>query len=433
MSSNEQDAMISRQSYNSALKPNLRFPEFREAGEWEEIPLIDTCTPILDKVGSAKLTPVSITAGFGFVAQADKFGRDISGDQYKNYIRLKRGDFAYNKGNSKKYPQGYVCQLKEFDLAAASSAFVCFRLKEGFDANFLQGLFDQNVHGRQISRYITSGARSDGLLNIRPDDFFSIKIPVPLQIAEQQQIADCLSSIAVLITEESRKLEALKVYKKGLTRQLFPDEGETAPTLRFPEFRDEAEWKEIKLGSLGELVPGLTYRPEDVQESGLLVLRSSNIKNGKIALDNCVYVNPQIKGANIAKPSDILICVRNGSANLIGKNALIPEEMPLCTHGAFMTVFRSRSARFVFQLFQTSRYQKQVAADLGATINSINSSQLVKYKFFVPKPREQQKIAKFLSSIDEVIAAQTEKLDALKAHKEGLMQRLFPALAEAQV
>jgi type I restriction enzyme S subunit len=215
--------------------------------------------------------------------------------------------------------------------------------------------------------------------------------------------------------------------------QLFPISGETIPRLRFPEFRDAGEWEEINLGSLGELVPGLTYSPDDVQESGLLVLRSSNIRNGEIALNDCVYVNPQIKGANIAKPNDILICVRNGSAALIGKNALIPEEMPLCTHGAFMTVFRSRSARFVFQLFQTSRYQKQVAADLGATINSINSGQLIKYKFFVPQPREQQKIAEFLSSTDELIAAQTQKLDALKAHKKGLMQQLLPSLDEAQL
>src|ERR1022692_639081 len=107
-----------RQSKKSHLTPGLRFPEFRHAAEWEERPLSEICNRILEKVGRAKLTPVSITAGVGFVAQSDKFGRDISGAQYKNYIRLKRGDFAYNRGNSKKYPQGYACQLKEFEEAA---------------------------------------------------------------------------------------------------------------------------------------------------------------------------------------------------------------------------------------------------------------------------------------------------------------------------
>ncbi len=95
-----------------------------------------------------------------------------------------------------------------------------------------------------------------------------------------------------------------------------------------------------------------------------------------------------------------------------------------------MTVFRSKSPKFVFQLLQTERYQKQVAGDLGATINSINACQLVKYKFIAPMPEEQQKIAEILSSIDEIIATQAQELDALKTHKKGLMQRLFPS-AEA--
>lgn len=202
------------------------------------------------------------------------------------------------------------------------------------------------------------------------------------------------------------------------------------PKLRFPEFQDAEAWEEVKLGQLGALVSGLTYSPEDIRDSGLLVLRSSNVQNGEITLDDNVYVKPNIRGANLTKPNDILICVRNGSKALIGKNALIPEGMPLCTHGAFMTVFRSPSAKFVFQLFQTLSYQKHVDGDLGATINSINGSQFIKYKFYVPKPLEQQKIADCLSSLDELITAQTNKIAALKDHKKGLMQQLFPAEGE---
>ncbi len=203
-----------------------------------------------------------------------------------------------------------------------------------------------------------------------------------------------------------------------------------APKLRFPEFRDAEEWKETTLGKLGELISGLTYSPDDVRDSGLLVLRSSNVQNGEISLGDNVYVTPNIKGANLSKPNDILICVRNGSKALIGKNALIPEGMPLCTHGAFMTVFRSRSAKFVFQLFQSAAYQNQVDADLGATINSINGSHFIKYKFCVPHPEEQQKIADCLASIDELLTFEAQKLAALKAHKKGLMQQLFPAEGE---
>ena len=96
-----------------------------------------------------------------------------------------------------------------------------------------------------------------------------------------------------------------------------------------------------------------------------------------------------------------------------------------------MTVFRSKSPKFVFQLLQTEKYQKQVAGDLGATINSINGSQLVKYKFMVPKPAEQEKLAELLSSIDDLIVAATQGLETLKTHKKGLMQQLFPSVEEA--
>lgn len=205
------------------------------------------------------------------------------------------------------------------------------------------------------------------------------------------------------------------------------------PELRFPEFKNEGDWDIEELSELGELINGLTYSPDDVSDKGLLVLRSSNIQNGMIDLNDCIYVREDIKGANLSMPSDILVCVRNGSKNLIGKNAIIPKGLPLATHGAFMTVFRAVNPEFVFQLFQTDYYDTQVKADLGATINSINGKNFLKYEFPVPKnPQEQQKIASCLSSLDELIAAHSQKLDLLKDHKKGLMQNLFPQDGEKE-
>ena len=201
------------------------------------------------------------------------------------------------------------------------------------------------------------------------------------------------------------------------------------PELRFSEF--DEDWDVMKLHKLGNLINGLTYSPKDVRDKGLLVLRSSNVRNGKIDLDDSVYVKPDIKGANKSEPNDILICVRNGSKRLIGKNALIPKGMPLSTHGAFMTVFRTITPFFIFQLFQTEAFQRQVKADLGATINSINGKNFLKYEFGIPPNRkEQQKIAATLTSLDNLIAAENEKLEALQVHKKGLLQQLFPAKGE---
>ncbi|AUV11765.1 restriction endonuclease subunit S [Aeromonas sp. ASNIH3] len=411
------------------LVPRLRFPEFKNTAEWQSPTLGEVSEPVEERVGERKLTPVSISAGIGFVPQAEKFGRDISGSQYKLYTVVRDGDFVYNKGNSLKFPQGCVYDLQGWGEVAAPNVFICFRLKNGYENGFYRQCFERNVHGIQLRKHITSGARSNGLLNISKEAFYGVAIPVPSH-AEQQKIADCLSSLDNLIAAETQKLDTLKTHKKGLMQQLFPREGETVPRLRFPEFRGAGGWEVKALDQLGELVSGLTYSPDDVRDEGLLVLRSSNVQDGRIVLDDNVYVRSDIKGASPSLPNDILICVRNGSKSLIGKNALIPEDMPPCTHGAFMTVFRSGAAKFIIQLFQTEAYERQVAADLGATINSINGNQLKKYKFRVPEAKEQQVIADCLSSFDDLITAQTQKIDALKTHKKGLMQQLFPTLDE---
>ncbi len=206
--------------------PKLRFPEFLNTSDWKPLKLSELSHRITEKVGEKKLTTVSITAGYGFVSQAEKFSRDISGKQYRNYIHLKIGEFSYNKGNSKKFAQGCIYKLKEFEEVAVPGAFISFKFKDAYVSDFYQGYFDNNAHGKQLLRYITSGARSDGLLNIKPDVFFSIVLPSPEERYEQQKIADCLSSLDNLISAQTQKVESLKAHKKGLMQQLFPVDNE---------------------------------------------------------------------------------------------------------------------------------------------------------------------------------------------------------------
>jgi type I restriction enzyme S subunit len=287
-----------------------------------------------------------------------------------------------------------------------------------------------NTLSKQFAR-VVEGQNVKNLyyVNLEP-----IKIGKPKSKLEQQKIANCLSSLEELINKEIEKLDLLKAHKKSLLQHLFPTKGETQPAYRFPEFRSDGDWETKRLSKLGELINGLTYSPKDVRESGLLVLRSSNVQKGQIDLNDCVFVRPDIKGANISKDGDILICVRNGSKRLIGKNALITNGLPLATHGAFMTVFRAKLPSFVFQLFQTETYRNQVKGDLGATINSINGKNFIKYEFSVPKnPEEQLKIASCLSSLDNLIKVQIKKIETYKEHKKGLMQKLFPTLNNSAI
>ena len=157
-------------------------------------------------------------------------------------------------------------------------------------------------------------------------------------------------------------------------------------------------WKVVKLGEIGKIVNGLTYSPENVSNNGLLVLRSSNISDNSIVLNNDdVYVKG-ISKFNKTLENDILICVRNGSKNLIGKNALITEKYKDLAFGAFMAIFRSNYNLFLIHIFKTNTFFKQVKNDLGATINSINNGNLLNFKIPLPPLDEQKKIAEILST-----------------------------------
>lgn len=187
-------------------------------------------------------------------------------------------------------------------------------------------------------------------------------------------------------------------------------------------------WELKRLKDIGKCIPGLTYSPSDIvdENHGFLVLRSSNIQNGKISFKDNVYVNSEVDSDKIVQSNDILVCVRNGSKALIGKSALIADARAIGqAHGAFMTIFRSQHNNYVFQLFQTPMFYSQVHADLGATINSINSKNLLNYKFPFPPIPEQKKIAQILSTWDQAITATERLLENSQQRKKGLMQQLL--------
>src|SRR5690554_937435 len=147
-------------------------------------------------------------------------------------------------------------------------------------------------------------------------------------------------------------------------------------------------WTLIKLKDIGKCITGLTYSPKNVVNDGLLVLRSSNIQDSKLSFNDNVYVDIEVDKKSKTQFGDILLCVRNGSKNLIGKSAFIYKENEQLAHGAFMSLFRSNETPdYTFQLFQSSQFFRQVNQNLGATINSINSGNLYQFKF----PRSEER------------------------------------------
>jgi type I restriction enzyme S subunit len=187
-----------------------------------------------------------------------------------------------------------------------------------------------------------------------------------------------------------------------------------------------SDWDIKKLGDLGKVVSGLTYSPDDIcEETGVLVLRSSNVQGGQITFDDNVFVKVKERDFNPVENGDILICVRNGSKSLIGKCALINEKSAGLAFGAFMAIYRGKYNNYLIHVFNTDIYNREIHRNLGATINSINGSDLKEFKIPLPPLHEQKAIAQVLSTADTAIHT-TEKLIAQKElRKKWLMQQLL--------
>ena len=404
---------------NNINTPRLRFPEF--SGEWEEKKLGDVATKMNRRNSQLEVSRVlTNSANAGIVDQNEYFDRDIAvKDNTANYHIVEIEDFVYNPRISTAAPVGPI-SVNKIGRGIMSPLYTVFKIHTGC-ISFFEQYFQTTIWHSYLKSIANFGARFDRM-NITSEGFFSMPLLLPSQ-AEQEKIAECLTEMDNLISAQTQKVDALKEKKKGLMQQLFPQPGQSTPQLRFPGFT--GDWEEKKLGEVGITVSGLTYSPSNISSDGLLVLRSSNIQNDVLCFEDCVYVK-SIKKYNPVKENDILICVRNGSASLIGKCALIPNGLS-AAFGAFMMVFRTPEWKFVFQLLKTELYSKQVQQNLGARINSINSEDFRNYKFFFPtSAAEQQKIAECLSALDEQIAAESAKVEALKDHKKGLMQQMFP-------
>jgi type I restriction enzyme, S subunit len=261
---------------------------------------------------------------------------------------------------------------------------------------------------------------SGSMKNISKPNFLNLEIHFPT-LPEQQKIATFLSAIDEKIQQLTRKKELLEQYKKGVMQQLFSGK------LRFKDENGKAypKWEEKRLGDVGDIVSGLTYSPVDVHEDGVLVLRSSNVQDRRLTFDDNVYVKVDVGDFNPVKENDILICVRNGSKNLIGKNALVNKENAGLAFGAFMTVYRSDFNSYLFHYFDTDSYKDEVHKNLGATINSINGSDLKKFKIPFPCKTEQQKIASFLTRLDTKIESVAAQIAQSQTFKKGLLQQMF--------
>ena len=249
-----------------------------------------------------------------------------------------------------------------------------------------------------------------------------LKILLP-GIEEQQKIGSFSVLLDGVITLHQRKLEALKKLKRTLLQKMFPKKGHLKPELRFFGFTND--WEQRKLTDLVSFYGGLTYKPTDVKSKGVLVLRSSNVKDGALIDADNVYVDPDVATSEKVKVGDIVMVVRNGSKALIGKHAEVKQPMADTVVGAFMAGIRSPCPSFANALLNTSEFDKEIAKNMGATINQLTGYMFKQMVFFMPGKEEQEKIGSLFSTLENTITLHQRKLEIYKKLKKGLLQKMF--------
>ncbi|HFD87910.1 MAG TPA: restriction endonuclease subunit S [Gammaproteobacteria bacterium] len=412
--------MIMAETQEQQNVPRLRFPEF--SGAWAELKLSDVLREKKkrnydDVFGKHDVLSVSGTQGV--VNQISLLGRSYAGEKVNNYHVVETGDIVYTKSPLKTNPYGII-KTNRGAPGIVSTLYAVYEVKGDHDPEFWDYYFCLDDRTNAYLRpLVHKGAKND--MKISNSRVLIDPVIAPT-LPEQKKIADFLGAVDARIGQLERKKALLEAYKKGCMQKLF------SRKLRFKrdDGTDFPDWEEKQLGEVAKLIGGLTYSPADIKEEGLLVLRSSNVQDGIIKLDDNVFVDLEIDQEKVTRAGDILLCVRNGSQRLIGKSALIPSGIPRATHGAFMSILRGDQNRLLFQFMQTSLFFREVHKNLGATINSINGSDLKRFKFLWPSHLdEQRKIADFLSAIDDKITLVAQELDHARSFKKGLLQQMF--------
>lgn len=197
--------------------PEIRFPEFSDA--WKQRELCSLTKRIQGNDGRMDLDILTISAGNGWMKQEERFSGNIAGKEQKNYTLLHKGELSYNHGNSKLAKYGAVFSLQNFEEALVPRVYHSFKMLSG-SAKFIEYYFATKLPDRELGKLISSGARMDGLLNIKYDDFMGIKLTIPSEM-EQHKISTFFSKLDNTITLQQRKLESLQKLKKGLLQQMF--------------------------------------------------------------------------------------------------------------------------------------------------------------------------------------------------------------------
>ena len=348
---------------------------------------------------------LTISAGNGWMKQEERFSGNIAGKEQKNYTLLHKGELSYNHGNSKLAKYGAVFSLQNFEEALVPRVYHSFKMLSG-SAKFIEYYFATKLPDRELGKLISSGARMDGLLNIKYDDFMGIKLTIPSEM-EQHKISTFFSKLDNTITLQQRKLNSLQKLKKGLLQKMFPKKGENIPEIRFPEFSDA--WKQRKFGEFVE-------RKSDsaLSSTSIPSVEYENVESETGILKKDIYVKTEFKKGVLFSDKDVLY----GKLRPYLHNWLAPSFTGVAVGDWWVLSPKNCSKDFLYRLLQTLTFDEIANQTSGTKMPRADWNLVSSTAFYIPSSIEEQaKIGSLFNRIDSTITLQQRWL--FYTHKQS--------------
>ena len=267
---------------------------------------------------------------------------------------------------------------------------------------------------------------SGSMKNISKPAVLRLELRAPEE-KEQTAIGNYFQKLDTLINQHQQKHDKLSSIKKAMLEKMFPKQGETIPEIRFKGF--SGEWEEIKLKQIAEIRRGLTYKPSDISDDGVVVLRSSNINIDKFELrKDDVQVDLNAVNIGFIKNGDILITSANGSSNLVGKHAIVNGLIVNAVHGGFMLVAETKMSYFLNASMSTYWYEQFLSINVSGgngAIGNIKGSALQEVRLYIPKQEEQIAIGNYFQKLDALINQHQQQITKLNNIKQACLSKMF--------
>ncbi|WP_417599770.1 restriction endonuclease subunit S [Owenweeksia hongkongensis] len=351
-------------------------------------------------------------------------------DQIQKF-KLTKGDVIITKDSESPDDIGIPAYVGEsYDNVVCGYHLTMLKPYADIDGKFLYYALSNDLTAGQF-KVAANGVTRFGLSQ---DGIKSVLLPKP-DVSTQKKVANFLdkrtSQIDDLIAKKEQLLKLLAEKRTALITQTVTKGLD--PTVKMKDSGVEwfkeipYTWKATRLKFIGKPIIGLTYSPNDIStaDSGTLLLRASNIKEGRLDLSDKVYVETEVPSKLALLKDDVLICARSGSAKLVGKAAIV-ERDGLGTFGAFMTVFRSDFNKFVYYFLASEIFQANVGLFMTTTINQLTSTTLKNLFLAFPGSMDEvDEIVRYLDDqtgrIHEVVLKTKESIRLLKEYRIALI------------